>query len=889
MHQSALRFGKLFFDVYCDQLTGVTVVDIGSQDVNGSLKQVMPTSCRYVGVDFVPGKGVDLVLEDPYQLPLEDESADVIVSSSCFEHSEMFWLTFLEVSRVLKPGGLLYINVPSNGMFHRYPVDCWRFYPDSGEALCAWARRNGQPMVLLESFIGKHFSPAERWNDFVAVFVKGDEFVGRYPSRMTDRTDEYYNAHRHGQTDIGSEQLYPEDQRAAFELEAQVDELSRQLQRLQSDAAERGSELSKLRWNLQDRARQLDSLTRSGAQQGEHIAELMRAIAERDAEIAGLSRGLMSARAELSSLSSSLSWRAAAPLRALGKALEGVNERITQSRYKVKREFYRLSGNALKVAKYNAKLIESRRNSLVQVKAVRSYGILATPHTLFVAHAIAGALEQAGMEVQISTAPPPGGYLLDLYIVICPQMFDSLPPGNKRIVFQLEQSVSSRWFTKHYLDILHNSLAVMDYSQVNLKFLESRGIAYPHTFYVPIGGIVDYGPYPGFTSNAGENESAAECEVLFYGDVSNERRQRLLKAIQANFRTRIIGNTFGAELHQAIRKAKVVVNLHYYEGALLETTRIYECLSLGVPVVSESSVDMDEHSALQGAVEFVGIDDEAGLIAAIRRVLSQPRPDFAATLRRSHEQFRLMLLRCLLALKHIDYEQFYEWTSGYSLDSDAFCLSLPETVVRRSTFRESQPAGLKIFDGVRFAPGWVGCALSYKYLCQKTLAAGKSTLRVYEDDVALPPDFEARLGMVETYLQERTGRWDIFCGMIAHLHPQAEVLAVERRQGETFVTLDRMTSMVFNIYATRAIQRIGSWDWTNRDVHANTIDRYLERGADLRVVTTLPFLVGHREEVNSSIWGFNNRQYSDMIVESQALLQKKVDEFLESSKRVAVA
>lgn len=889
MHQSALRFGKLFFDVYCDQLTDVTVVDIGSQDVNGSLKQAVPPSIRYFGIDFVPGKGVDLVLEDPYQLPFEDESVDVIVSSSCFEHSEMFWLTFLEVSRVLKPGGLLYINVPSNGMFHRYPVDCWRFYPDSGKALCAWAHRNGQPMVLLESFIGKHFSPEERWNDFVAVFVKGEEFARRHPHRITDRVSQYYNAHRHGQPDIGNEQLYPEDQLGAFALEAQADERSRQIERLQSDAAESGSELSNLRWGLEDRARQLATLMRSGAQQDEHIAELMRAIAERDGEIVRLSHGLTSARAELSFVNGSLSWRATAPFRALGQSLQELNERIKRAQYKLKREFYRLSGNGLKVAKYNTKLLDSRRNSLVQVKTICSYGILATPHTLFIAHAIARVLEQAGMEVRISTAPPAGGYLLDMYIVICPQMFESLPPGDKRIVFQLEQSVSSRWFTKRYLDILNHSLAVMDYSQVNLKFLESRGIAYPHTFYVPIGGIVDYSPYPEFTATGGEDESAAECEVLFYGDVNNERRQRLLKAIQANFRTRIIGNTFGAELHQAIRQAKVVVNLHYYEGALLETTRIYECLSLGVPVVSETSADIDEHGLLQGVVEFVGIDDEAGLVAAVRRVLSQLQPDFAAALHRSHEQFRLMLLRCLLALKHIDYEQFYGLTAGYRLDSDAFCLSLPETVARRSTFRESQPAGLQIFDGVRFAPGWVGCALSYKYLCQKTLAAGKSTLRVCEDDVALPPDFDARLGAVEAYLQERAGRWDIFSGMIAHLHPQAEVLAVEKRHGETFVTLDRMTSMVFNIYATRAIQRIGSWDWTNRDVHANTIDRYLERSTDLRVVTTLPFLVGHREEVNSSIWGFNNRQYSDMIVESQALLRKKVDEFLASSDAVAVA
>ena len=56
--------------------------------------------------------------------------------------------------RVLKPAGLLYINAPSNGDYHRYPVDCWRFFPDSGVALQNWANRNGYECAMLESFNG---------------------------------------------------------------------------------------------------------------------------------------------------------------------------------------------------------------------------------------------------------------------------------------------------------------------------------------------------------------------------------------------------------------------------------------------------------------------------------------------------------------------------------------------------------------------------------------------------------------------------------------------------------------------------------------------------------------------------------------------------------------
>jgi SAM-dependent methyltransferase len=181
MHRTAMSTGKLFFDTYVARLGSVTLVDVGAQDVNGSLREVCPASVRYIGVDFENGKGVDIVLKDPYSLPFDDESVDVIVSSSCFEHSEMFWLVFLEALRTLKPYGLFYLNAPSNGGFHRYPVDCWRFYPDSGNALVAWAKRCGINAALLESYITSQ--DLETWNDFVAVFVKDAGRVLDHPDR----------------------------------------------------------------------------------------------------------------------------------------------------------------------------------------------------------------------------------------------------------------------------------------------------------------------------------------------------------------------------------------------------------------------------------------------------------------------------------------------------------------------------------------------------------------------------------------------------------------------------------------------------------------------------------------------------------------------------------
>ncbi len=210
MHPSALKNGKLFFDTYAASLTGATVVDIGAQDVNGSLRDVLPAGLRYVGVDFVAGAGVDVVLDDPYKLPFADGSVDIVVSNSCLEHSEMFWLTFLEILRVLRPNGLCYLNVPSNGDFHRYPVDCWRFYPDSGRALVTWARRNGLRPQLLESFVSRQ--DMDMWNDFVAVFVKDEQFSSNFRARMIDRKLDFANAVVAGRDEIVNLQARTEDQ-----------------------------------------------------------------------------------------------------------------------------------------------------------------------------------------------------------------------------------------------------------------------------------------------------------------------------------------------------------------------------------------------------------------------------------------------------------------------------------------------------------------------------------------------------------------------------------------------------------------------------------------------------------------------------------------------------
>jgi hypothetical protein len=186
MHTTAYLTGKHFFETYVHY--PVSIVEIGSQNVNGSLRDHAPQGAPYCGVDFVAGAGVDVVLQDPYKFPFPDNTFDVLVTSSCFEHSEMFWLSFLEGMRILKDDGIMYCNAPSSRMvYHRYPVDCWRFFPDAAKGLQSWGIHNGIPVGVLESFVVNPIQNDESiCLDWCSVFIKNGQHQYKYPKRMID-------------------------------------------------------------------------------------------------------------------------------------------------------------------------------------------------------------------------------------------------------------------------------------------------------------------------------------------------------------------------------------------------------------------------------------------------------------------------------------------------------------------------------------------------------------------------------------------------------------------------------------------------------------------------------------------------------------------------------
>jgi hypothetical protein len=537
----------------------------------------------------------------------------------------------------------------------------------------------------------------------------------------------------------------------------------------------------------------------------------------------------------------------------------------TSIAYNIKLSQWRLSNDRGKVNK----------NSFPSSKIV--FGIITTPHTLLIADAISKRLKYHGYSVDIHLEAP-ASYGYDYYFVLCPQIFESLPPGEKRICFQLEQSVSERWFDQRYLGILENSLLVIDYSLQNIRFLKTKGIGYPMVHYLPLGGV----------TGLAEKTIVKDIDLLFYGDsLSCPRRQKLIDELKDNFNIEIINNKFGDEIKEKIRRAKVVVNIHYYEDSLLEAPRLMECLSLGTTVVSEYAMDSKDYEIMNECIIYFDEGSTEEMISTVRHAIDNyVKPEkIKKTVEKLENRFNFMLDRLLIASSILPVEKCDDILIDIPLGTDSICLSMPETIDRRDVFMDYNRANNFIFDGIRKNPGWIGCGLSYKILAKSALNCDLENIMIMEDDVLLPQDFDYRTSIIREYLSNTCISWDLFSGLIANLNSETRIINVDDYKGIKFVTIDKMTSTVCNIYNKKFFEKIIKWDPKNEDPTSNTIDRFIENFEGLRVVTTIPFIVGHREEVFSALWNFQNTQYLEMIRESTELLGKKIDQYTTNKSR----
>lgn len=142
MHKSSMFRMKWFVDNYTPNISKhkIKVLDVGSYDINGSYKKLfLDEKFEYIGLDMEKGPNVDIILKNPYDWSeLETDSYDILISGQTFEHTEFFWITISEMTRVLKKDGLICLIAPNQASEHRHPVDCYRFFSDGMIALARY-------------------------------------------------------------------------------------------------------------------------------------------------------------------------------------------------------------------------------------------------------------------------------------------------------------------------------------------------------------------------------------------------------------------------------------------------------------------------------------------------------------------------------------------------------------------------------------------------------------------------------------------------------------------------------------------------------------------------------------------------------------------------------
>jgi ubiquinone/menaquinone biosynthesis C-methylase UbiE len=119
---------------------GAAVLETGTKrsmpDRSTLHKEWVPHAGEYLGTDFQKGADVDVVADLHHLSRAFDENRfDAVISCSTLEHVQYPWIAAIEICRVLKPGGLVFIQTHQTYPLHAYPFDYWRFSTEALQTL----------------------------------------------------------------------------------------------------------------------------------------------------------------------------------------------------------------------------------------------------------------------------------------------------------------------------------------------------------------------------------------------------------------------------------------------------------------------------------------------------------------------------------------------------------------------------------------------------------------------------------------------------------------------------------------------------------------------------------------------------------------------------------
>ena len=241
-----------------------------------------------------------------------------------------------------------------------------------------------------------------------------------------------------------------------------------------------------------------------------------------------------------------------------------------------------------------------------------------------VASAFSHALQDLGHAAVLTTdsSPSKTGTTLVFGAHLVPKFGGVMEEGDY-IIYNLEQvppdAAHNEWITPEYIDIMHR-FPVWDYSPMNIEHLALHGI---DAIYVPIGyhesmsnferreSVTLTGsqsrPKLGFCEWSGISYDTLDCDVMFVGGM-NDRRRAVIDELRKRDLVVATPNGFAAWRDKTISRAKVLLNLHYYDTAVFEIQRVSHYWANSKAVVSELGKDSSLEFQFYGCAEFVPYD-----------------------------------------------------------------------------------------------------------------------------------------------------------------------------------------------------------------------------------------------------------------------------------------
>jgi hypothetical protein len=443
----------------------------------------------------------------------------------------------------------------------------------------------------------------------------------------------------------------------------------------------------------------------------------------------------------------------------------------------------------------------------------------------------------------------------DKYVILYNSRSDLKLP-NVYIWYQVEQT-NSIYFN---IPALRASKIIWDFSIKNYnKYNQSllHKLYYmPLPFYCNETDIIHTTPYI--------------YDIFFYGTY-NDRRAAILNVLKSKYNIKIGFGVVEDERDGYIKSSKIIINLHYYDNAAIETARFNEVLKFGKLIISETSLHKHDYYNLdlyKDMVVFIdNIKDDLSNIDQLYTILDNylnnqsiydSKIQSIATnkyiLMDHSVYFTKRNLLSVLDFGSVDVKINYE------LNTDTiYCVHFPETPLRYDLFI-TQPNynnivnKIKFYPAIKCSPHLNGCKFSYinlilnsqKFtfsyinLIHNAQRRNLPQITICQDDCWFNSDFDIKYSIVLEFLN-KIGSWDIFVGVLSDLPEDTILTNLYSYKNMTFIEIKKMHSTGFNIYNNTCFNEILKWKISSGYTNIN---QYIKK-CDFRIIIPILFEFSH--------------------------------------------